>query len=76
MARSPQPPTWEEIRALIERADEVCRESELLRVQAARQRHKPAFWPERRQPARKHDRQVGSERDEGGSTPEGSEGTL
>jgi hypothetical protein len=47
-------PTWDEIRSLIERADEVCRESEYLRAQAERARRRPEVWPERRQPARKH----------------------
>lgn len=47
-------PTWDEIRTLIERADEVCRESEYLRAQAERARRRPNIWPERRQPARKH----------------------
>ena len=46
--------TWDEIRSLIERVDEVCRESEYLRAQAERARHRPHVWPERRQPARTH----------------------
>lgn len=47
-------PTWDEIRSLIERADEVCRESEYLRAQAERARRRPYIWPERRQPVRQH----------------------
>ena len=43
-----QPPDWEEIRGLIQRVDEVCRESELIRDRAEEaMRHRP-FWPDRR----------------------------
>jgi len=71
-----QPPTWDDIRSLIERADEVCRESEYLRAQAERARHRRDFWPERRQPARKHGRQdVSDRRQESGSPPLARKGT-
>ena len=73
----PNPPSWDEIRALIERADEVCRESEELRAQFERARRRPECWPERRGPARTHDRDdVRDRRNETSSTPEGNEGTL
>jgi hypothetical protein len=69
-------PTWDEIRSLIERADEVRRESESLRAQAERARRRPDFWPERRQPTRQHrNANDHGRRHERGSTPEGSKGT-
>jgi hypothetical protein len=51
---APKPPTWDDIQHLIERVDEVCRESEMLRAQAERQMRRRDFWPDRRQPPRRH----------------------
>ena len=59
MAR-PKPLSWDEIHRLIERADEVRRESEYLRAQAERARHRPDIWPERREPARTHGNENGN----------------
>ena len=42
------PPTWEDIRGLIDRVDEVCRESESLRARAERALRRPQIWPDRR----------------------------
>lgn len=76
---APKPPTWDDIQHLIERVDEVCRESELLRAQAERQMRRRDFWPDRRQSPRRHDIMPN------GNTPhatdidrnsEGSDGTL
>ena len=73
----PKPPSWDEIRALIERADEVCRESEHLRDQFERARKRPEFWPDRRQPARTHEPgHMHDRREETGCTPEGNQGPL
>ena len=69
-------PTWDEIRSLIERADEVRRESEYLRAQAERARRRPDIWPERRQPARKPGNETSNgRRGERGSSREGGKRT-
>jgi hypothetical protein len=47
-------PTWEEIRGLIDRVDEVCRESEYLRAHAERVLRRPTIWPDRRREPQKH----------------------
>jgi hypothetical protein len=49
-----QPPTWEEIRSLIEKVDQVCRESEYLRAHAERVMKRPMVFPDRRHEPRKH----------------------
>ena len=73
----PKPPSWEEIRILIERADEVCRESEQLRAQFERSRKRPEFWPDRRGPARTHESGDTHDRpNETRNTPEGNQETL
>jgi hypothetical protein len=73
----PKPPSWEEIQILIERADEVCRESEQLRARFERARKRPDFWPDRRGPARTNEpRDTHDRRNETRSTSEGNEGTL
>jgi hypothetical protein len=62
--------TWDEIRSLIERADEVRRESEYLRAQVERARRRPDIWPERRQPAPTHaNEDTKGRRKERGSPP-------
>ena len=72
-----KPPTWDDIRRLIERADQVCRESERLRAQAERARQRPQFYPDRRQPSRVLDTaDVDSRRENEGSDSEGTDGTL
>lgn len=72
-----KPPTWEEIRELIQRVDQVCRESEYLRAQAERARNRPIVWPDRRHSPRQHDdHHRYDSREEPSSTPEGSDGTL
>ena len=48
-------PTWKDIRGLIDRVDEVCRESEYLRDRAERGLRQPQFWPDRRRQPRTHD---------------------
>ena len=69
-------PTWDEIRSLIERADEVRRESEYLRAQAERARRRPDIWPERRHPAPKHGiENSDARRSERGSPREREKGT-
>ena len=45
-------PSWEEIRRLIDRVDEVCRESEVTRAHAERAMRRRDFWPDRDQVAR------------------------
>jgi hypothetical protein len=66
------PPSWDEIRTLIDRVDEVCRESEMIRAQAERSRRRAAFWPDRRQSPRRHDQGVAHDRRrENRSTREG-----
>ena len=76
MSAPKAPPTWDEIRSLIERADEVRRESEYLRAQAERARRRPEVWPDRRRPAERHDRSACDDRRrENGSTPRGRKGT-
>jgi hypothetical protein len=72
-----KPPTWDEIQGLIRRVDEVCRESEYLRGQAERARHRPTVWPERRkQPSRQSEPGRSQQRREEDVTPEGSEGSI
>jgi hypothetical protein len=46
------PPSLEEIKGLIERVDEVCRESQRVRDQANHSMRRQAFWPERRRTVR------------------------
>ena len=41
----------EEIQHLIERVDQVCRESEAVRMHAERSMRRRDFWPDYRQPA-------------------------
>ena len=75
MAR-PKPLSWDEIHRLIERADEVRRESEYLRAQAERARRRPDIWPERRHPAPKHGiENSDARRSERGSPREREKGT-
>jgi hypothetical protein len=45
-------PSWEEIRGLIERVDEVCQEAERVRDRANDSMRERPFWPERRRTAR------------------------
>jgi hypothetical protein len=47
-----KPPSWEEIRGLIDRADEVCQESERTRDLADHAMRQRPFWPDRRRTAR------------------------
>jgi len=76
---APKPPTWDDIQHLIERVDEVCRESEMLRAQAERQMRRRDFWPDRRQPPRRHgftpNDNPPNDRDTDRNS-EGSDGTL
>jgi hypothetical protein len=69
-----KPPSWDEIRTVIEQIDEVCRESEYLREQAARAKQQPEFWPDRRNPGRTAGHRL--PQGESRSTSEGSDGTL
>ena len=59
----PKTPTWDDIRGLIDRVDEVCRESEYLRASAERGLRRPHVWPDRRHEPRTH-------HDESGHAPE------
>ena len=49
------PPSWDEIRGLIERVDEVCQESERVRDHANHSMRQRPFWPERRRTVRSPD---------------------
>jgi hypothetical protein len=60
------------IQHLLERADEVCRESERLRADVERAMRRRDFWPDRRQAPRRHPSAVG--RDD--YLPDGSGGTY
>ena len=42
-----KPPSWEEIQHLIKRVDQVCRESEAVRMHAERSMRRRDFWPDR-----------------------------
>ena len=66
----PQAPSWEDIQHLIERVDEVCRESEALRMHAERAMRRRDFWPDSRQPAHRDRHGEGRRRE-----PDGSDGT-
>jgi hypothetical protein len=65
-----KPPSWEDIKELIERVDEVCRESERTRNYADRAMKRTAIWPERRRMDRPyesphHSSDMGNESSEG-----------
>jgi hypothetical protein len=47
-----KPPTSDEIRGIIERVDEICRESERTRDRADHSMRQKPFWPERRKAPR------------------------
>jgi hypothetical protein len=61
---------------LIDRVDEVCRESELVRAQAERTLRRRNFWPDRRQPGRQHDPRPQTGDAEDDNSPEGADGAL
>jgi hypothetical protein len=42
-----KPPSWDDIRGLIERVDEICRESERTRSQAEHSMKQRPVWPDR-----------------------------
>jgi hypothetical protein len=50
-----KPPSWEEIRELIQRVDEMCRESETVRNRADSAMKRRPIWPERRRVDRVYD---------------------
>jgi hypothetical protein len=41
-----KPPSWEEIRGVIQRVDEICRESERTRREVERAMKRRRTWPE------------------------------
>ena len=49
------PPSWDEIRGLIERVDEVCKESEKVRDRADHSMRQRPIWPDRRRAGRSLD---------------------
>jgi hypothetical protein len=49
------PQSWDEIKGLIERVDEVCRDAERARNQANDAMRRRPFWPDRRQTPRDPD---------------------
>jgi hypothetical protein len=49
------PASWDEIKGLIERVDEVCREAERARNQADDAMRRRPFWPDRRKTPRDSD---------------------
>ncbi len=72
----PKPPSWEEIQHLIERVDQVCRESEAVRMHAERSMRRRDFWPDYRQPASQEDRRTDAARGESDNSSEDTGGTL
>jgi hypothetical protein len=69
-----KPPTWDEIRGLIDRVDQVCRESEQLRAHAERMLRRPRVWPDRRREPAKHSQaEPFRGRREDDATPEGNQ---
>jgi hypothetical protein len=69
-----KPPTWDEIRGLIDRVDAVCRESEQVRAHAERIMRRPKVWPDRRK-SRQHSTHSFHRREDD-ATPQGSNGEL
>lgn len=51
MAES-QPPSWDELKQLMKRVDEICRESERVCDRADDLMKQKPFWPERRRTPR------------------------
>lgn len=47
-----KPPGWDEIKGLIEKVDEICRESQQIRDRAEDSMRRKPFWPERRKEPR------------------------
>jgi hypothetical protein len=45
----PNPPSWENIQHLIDRVDQVCRDSELVRAHAELTLRRRLLWPDWRQ---------------------------
>ena len=72
----PKPPSWEEIQHLIERVDQVCRESEAVRMHAERSMRRRDCWPDYRQPASQEDRRTDAARGEPDNSSEDTGGTL
>jgi hypothetical protein len=72
----PKPPSWEDIQHLIDRVDQVCRESEALRMHAERSMRRRDFWPDRRHPPRRHDRIADTPGRKPDGSPEGTNGSL
>lgn len=72
----PKPPSWEEIQHLIERVDQVCRESEAVRMHAERSMRRRDFWPDYRQPASQNAQRPDPARGDSGNSSEDTGGTL
>jgi hypothetical protein len=64
----PKPPASDEIKGIIERVDEICRESERIRDRANHTMRQTPFWPDRRKTPRFDDQQPPSS-DKGNETP-------
>jgi hypothetical protein len=73
---APKPPTWADIQHVIDKVDQVCRESELVRAQAERSLRRRDFWPDRRQPPRHHSHPQKTSDPQDDSSSEGTDGTL
>ena len=54
----PDRPPSEQIRALIEEVDRLCRETEAVTNEVDRSMRRGAFWPERRKTARRDPSEV------------------
>ena len=72
----PKPPSWDDIQHLIDRIDQVCRESELVRAHAERTMRRRDFWPDRRQPPRHHNYTPDPPDSGDDGSSEGTDGTL
>jgi hypothetical protein len=46
--RDPKPPSWDDIKDLIARVDEVCKEAERVSEKADRSMKTRVVWPDRR----------------------------
>ena len=71
-----KPPSWDEIKNLIDRVDQVCRESEAVRMHAERSMRRRDFWPDRRQSPPRHLRLVDAPDRKPDDSPEGTGGPL
>jgi len=71
-----KPPSWEDIQHLIDRVDQVCRESEALRMHAERSMRRRDFWPDWRHPARRHDPGADGPSGQPDGSPNGADKTL